>query len=431
MTWGENMDEALTYIGDIRIEGYSGDYIFETIKKTGNFYEIDILNKWSPVLGNPDIIFDIGSNIGNHAVFWASQLKPSSIYAFEPCPINFSCLQKNIHNNNLVDIVIPIQKGVGDHEGYASISNVDESNLGGTSIAYTADGNEETAIQIIDLDTFVKENSIKNVDFVKIDTEGFEIKVLHGMKDIIAEHHPAIWVEVSYPTYSEVINKLRKEGYVLHDIEQFNLLFLHPSRHGKVDQVDSNKVLDGFFKYLEKTNQYYKAYTTSKKWLEERNRTLEQLKKNYQKQIEEHNRKLQQLKDSYQKEVEEQNKTLEQLKISHQKLIEEYNRVLAHLKEIEKLKNDYERQINEGKDLQDRMSKYLLEDIEVFDNQINVMESLKQYVRKLQTQNSYLIAENQEYRRKFAKITATWYGRFAIKIYKFLQQLKKKIKYNK
>jgi len=374
------MDVAATYIDNIKIEGYCGDYIFETIKKTGSFYESDILNKWNSILGKPNIVFDVGSNIGNHAIFWATYWKPATIYAFEPCPINYSRLENNVLNNNLSEIIIPIQKGVGDQEGYASIKNIEESNLGGTSITYITDNIDESAIQIITLDSFVKKNDFNNVDFVKIDTEGFEIRVLQGMYSIIEKYHPDIWVEVSYSTYSEVINTLQKEGYILHDIEQFNLLFLHPSRHiGEISQVDYGKVLDGYFRYLEKTNNYYKAYITSKKWLEERNRTLEQQKKNFQKQI-------------------------------------------------EQLKSDYEQKIMAAKELQDNMSRFLLEDVKVLDNQVDVMERINQYVRKLQTQNSYLIAENQEYRRKFEKITGTWYGRIVLKLYKFLQRVKRGMK---
>ena len=77
------------------------------------------------------------------------------------------------------------------------------------------------------------------------------------------------------------------------------------------------------------------------------------------------------------------------------------------------------------------MSRFLLEDVKIFDDQVNALESIKQYVRKLQTQNSYLNAEVKEYRRKFAKITGTWYGRIAIKLYKYLQIIKNRIKVNK
>ena len=49
-------------------------------------------------------------------------------------------------------------------------------------------------------------------------------------------------------------------------------------------------------------------------------------------------------------------------------------------------------------------------------------------VLRLQTQNSYLKRENEEYRRKLSRITDTWYGRFAIRCYRLLQQFRRKMK---
>ena len=37
------------------------------------------------------------------------------------------------------------------------------------------------------LDTFVEQHGIKNIDFLKIDTEGFELEVLQGAKQLLSE----------------------------------------------------------------------------------------------------------------------------------------------------------------------------------------------------------------------------------------------------
>ena len=37
-----------TRIHNLSIEGYSGDYVYETIKKTKDYYEIGLLKKWLP-----------------------------------------------------------------------------------------------------------------------------------------------------------------------------------------------------------------------------------------------------------------------------------------------------------------------------------------------------------------------------------------------
>ena len=108
--------------------------------------------------------------------------------------------------------------------------------------------------------------------------------------------------------------------------------------------------------------------------------------------------------------------------------ITDYKKIKQWLEDKSKIVEKFDSELKAAKDLQDKMSKFLIEDVKLFDDQVNAMESIKQYVRKLQTQNSYLSAENQEYRRKFAKITGTWYGRILVKLYKFLQQLKRRIK---
>ena len=78
--------------------GYDTDYVFRTIEKTGDFYEAAILKKWTPLLGEPKTILDIGANLGNHTVYWGLNLRPNRLIAFEPYEDNYSLLCENIKN---------------------------------------------------------------------------------------------------------------------------------------------------------------------------------------------------------------------------------------------------------------------------------------------------------------------------------------------
>ena len=106
------MAQKKVSLGDITIIGYEGDYILSTIENTGDFYESAILKKWTPLLGQPTNILDIGANIGNHTIYWATHLPVQQITALEPYPDNFDCLRKNIENNHLSYVTaVPIALG--------------------------------------------------------------------------------------------------------------------------------------------------------------------------------------------------------------------------------------------------------------------------------------------------------------------------------
>lgn len=55
------------------------------------------------------------------------------------------------------------------------------------------------------------------------------------------------------------------------------------------------------------------------------------------------------------------------------------------------------------------------------------LSELRQYIRKLETQNKYLISENAECRRKLSIITDTKIGQLCIKVYHLLKRIKRKL----
>ena len=262
------MSEKTVFIAGLNITGYDEDYILERIEKTGKFYEQSLLDEWTPLLGNPKVILDIGANLGNHTMYWATHLDVNKIYSFEPLPENYENLKKNIKNNKFscVDIV-PF--AVGDHCGKVKIKSFDSKNYGATSFEYTSDESYEDDIRVVTLDSVKEMLGIQEVSFVKIDTEGFEMSVLKGMKGIIEKDKPALWIEVSEETVCEVINYLDVYDYQLAKISGANLLLLPPKL--KLDtQISLVEVLKTSMHYLSSTNKYYTNYEKAKKWFEDK-----------------------------------------------------------------------------------------------------------------------------------------------------------------
>lgn len=84
---------------------------------------------------------------------------------------------------------------------------------------------KQVELETITLSDFIKENDIASVDFLKIDTEGYEHKVLMGAKDLF-EKSNVLGVEVELwfgplkdpDSFSFIDKLLRKHGFFLYDI---------------------------------------------------------------------------------------------------------------------------------------------------------------------------------------------------------------------
>ena len=92
--------KTITLFDNVKISGHSNEYYLSKIEQSENFHEKELLEKWF-VRKDYAVIYDIGSNIGNHTMYFAINTSHSQIYSFEPCPSSFELLEKNILENNL------------------------------------------------------------------------------------------------------------------------------------------------------------------------------------------------------------------------------------------------------------------------------------------------------------------------------------------
>lgn len=76
-------------------------------------------------------------------------------------------------------------------------------------------------VKIISLD----ELNLPKVDFVKIDVEGFELEVLKGMKKVIADSSPTLYIEIFEKNISAANRLLENYGYSLVMSSGNNYLF--------------------------------------------------------------------------------------------------------------------------------------------------------------------------------------------------------------
>lgn len=185
---------------------YEEDFIQKTIVECADFYEAGELEYLrNTFLKGGEVILDIGANIGNHTVFFSKICNAEKVYAFEPIAETYETLCRNISLNHVEDRVVANNVALGNDSGKGRIKHFNPHNIGGTQIEATNDG----AISIKRLDDY----EFERIDFIKIDVEGFEYKLLQGAKNTLNKHAPVIFVEIFEDNFSEVDKLLRSYGY--------------------------------------------------------------------------------------------------------------------------------------------------------------------------------------------------------------------------
>lgn len=136
-----------------------------------------------------DIVFDIGAYVGDTALWFSKTVgSQGEVYAFEPEPNNFAKLKTNIERNNITN-VIPLQMALSETEGRTQI-------VGRGGVTAITQRGTNTTIEATTIDKFVKVNKVPKVDYIKMDVEGHELKVLKGAAETIQTYKPRLALSV-------------------------------------------------------------------------------------------------------------------------------------------------------------------------------------------------------------------------------------------
>lgn len=129
------------------------------------------------------LFIDNGAHYGFYNLLVATQLKKSKILAFEPAPENYEILKTNIKINKLENVEVH-NLAVSNKDETKRFNITEASDSCGFyqhSLARTA---KEIEVKTVTLDKFIKDIP-KIPTIIKVDTEGYEICVLEGMRNIL------------------------------------------------------------------------------------------------------------------------------------------------------------------------------------------------------------------------------------------------------
>ena len=152
---------------------------------------------YSPSI-DAQVILDIGAQCGLFSIYAAKLCPSATIYAFEPDRENIEQVLDNLVLNQLEDRVVFISKAITSKTGTTQF-NLNLKSSRANSLAYHEDNYvEKITIETISLADFFKQQSIEQVDYLKMDIEGGEYDILFSLgkeefskiQEVQMEYHP-------------------------------------------------------------------------------------------------------------------------------------------------------------------------------------------------------------------------------------------------
>jgi FkbM family methyltransferase len=206
------------------------------------------------ILKKGDIVLDIGAHWGGFSVCFANLVgNEGKVFSFEPSSKNYRILRKNIQINKLSNIEVS-KYAVGDKEDFVKLK-IASTSSGHNSIA--RDNllfEKEEVVKQIKIDKFLKEKEIKNINFIKIDVEGYELEVLKGMKETIRNQNN-FWMFLEYsPVFMDKEKALELLEFLM---ENFTDVYI--GNKGQIYKTDWEEVKELSFEKGQRNLFLYKS----------------------------------------------------------------------------------------------------------------------------------------------------------------------------
>lgn len=197
-----------------------------------------------------DVVIDVGAHVGYYTLLMAQLVgKNGKVYSFEPDPVNFELLKKSVEINGFENVVL-IQKAVSDTtEKIKLFLGDNDSAINRIYDAKLGDAKKSIDVESITIDEYFKEND-KLFNFIKIDSEGSEAKIINGMEKFLTKNRKLIMMTEFFPFLikksgdepKQYLKSLENSGFELYNILD--------------DNKETNKINSESFLKIEPDSEY-------------------------------------------------------------------------------------------------------------------------------------------------------------------------------
>lgn len=178
------------------------------------------------------VLFDVGANDGSNFAVVAASFPWIHVYAFEPTPILIDAMKRRFSKHKNFHVV---PTAVGQEEGRTSFNVAGQGDWGCSSVLEFSDDVEKTwegrndlkftdriQVDMVRLDTYIRNNGIVRIDFLHIDTQGTDVGVLKSLGEelrcvragvIEVPQNDAVMLYKNQHTRQEAVDFLEKSGF--------------------------------------------------------------------------------------------------------------------------------------------------------------------------------------------------------------------------
>lgn len=147
-------------------------------------------------------VLDLGAYAGDSTYHLSKAVGPKGrVLAVEPDPINLQALQLNLRDHSLTNVQVEAA-AITDCDGHVAFQG--EGSMGSGLAEMSTRSGHEITVPAFSLPTLLARHRLERVDFIKMDIEGAELRVLKGNAGLLRTLRPRMVIEPHY--LGEVLN---------------------------------------------------------------------------------------------------------------------------------------------------------------------------------------------------------------------------------
>jgi FkbM family methyltransferase len=201
-------------------------YLFGSFQK----HIMSCLRRHKKFITAPPTFIDVGANIGAISLMLARDYPVANIFSIEPTDYALNKFLNNLElNPQFKSRIQPIQAYISNHNGdkinrnlYSSWSLTSKKGESRHNLHMGIP--KESLTNTTTLDDLSDHHKIKNIDFIKIDTDGHELSVLQGSQNILKTYKPLLIFELALyelreqgQEFGDFVSFLQQFGYIMEE----------------------------------------------------------------------------------------------------------------------------------------------------------------------------------------------------------------------